>query len=213
MKKITTDNLTNLPTREQLETTIKGYIAEDEAVALALLDIDHFMELNDTYGVEAGDRALVNIAQILQEKFPGQAYRISGDEFAISLPGISLEQAFLQMEQLRLHIYESQHLFRAQDMLSQEITATIGVAQYPRDAKDAAALRRSADAALVNAKENGRNQISLPPNEEMIMKSCYYPSSMVRRLKTLAEKRKKKESILLREALSDLLHKHDRIEE
>ncbi|GKU76353.1 hypothetical protein L3i20_v207500 [Paenibacillus sp. L3-i20] len=171
------------------------------------------MELNDTYGHEVGDRALVAISEVLQEQFPGQAYRISGDEFAIALSGISLEQAFLRMEGLRQHISESQHRFRTGELSSREFTATIGVAQYPRDAKDAAALRRSADAALENAKENGRNQVSLPPNEEMIMKSCYYPSSMVRRLKTLAEKLKKKESVLLREALSDLLHKQDRIDE
>jgi diguanylate cyclase len=68
---------------------------------------------------------------------------------------------------------------------------------------------RTADAALTAAKESGRNQVALPPNEEMVMKSCYYTGAGVRKLRALAERLNRKESTLLREALDDLLRKYD----
>jgi len=89
------------------------------------------------------------------------------------------------------------------------LMVTIGVAQYPRDAKDARGLLQAADAALATAKESGRNQVALPPNEEMVMKSCYYPASSMRRLRALAERLGRKDSPLLREALDDLFRKYD----
>jgi diguanylate cyclase len=205
------DTLTDLPTREQLEVELKQVISQEESVALALLDLDYFMEVNNGLGPEVGDSVLICLAEMLRQHFLEKAYRVSGDEFAIVLPGTSLEQAFLRMEGFRKTVYESQAMFNLQE--SYEITITVGVAQYPRDAKDSVTLIRNADAALGSAKETGRNQVSLPPNEEMVMKSCYYPSTMVRRLKILSDKVKKKESVLLREALSDLLRKHDRVED
>ncbi len=89
------------------------------------------------------------------------------------------------------------------------VQKTIGVAQYPRDAKDARGLLQAADAALATAKESGRNQVALPPNEEMVMKSCYYPASSMRKLRALAERLGRKDSPLLREALDDLFRKYD----
>jgi hypothetical protein len=89
------------------------------------------------------------------------------------------------------------------------VTVTVGVAQHPRDAKDARGLLEASAAALQAAKEGGRNRVGLPPNEEMVMKSCYYPATSVRKLKTLAERLKRKESHLLREALDDLFRKYD----
>jgi hypothetical protein len=89
-----------------------------------------------------------------------------------------------------------------------QITITVGVAQYPRDAKDLRGLMSAASAALLSAKENNRNQVALPPNEEMVMKSCYYPASSLRKLKVLAERLNRKESRLLREALEDLFRKY-----
>ncbi|WP_274364300.1 GGDEF domain-containing protein [Paenibacillus thermotolerans] len=207
------DSLTHLPTREQLEIDSAAAISREDGVALALIDVDHFMEINDNYDHETGDHVLATFAKLLNEAFPKQAYRVSGDEFAVLLSGSSLEQAFLQMEEFRKSLAAVQAQFQAHAERPFEITITAGVAQYPRDAKDAPSLFRTADAALGSAKENGRNQVALPPNEEMVMKSCYYPSSLVRRLKSLSDKLKKKESILLREALSDLLRKYDRVEE
>ncbi|MFC3770627.1 diguanylate cyclase [Paenibacillus sp. GCM10012303] len=204
------DSLTGLLNHKAMEKHVQEKIGQDEQVALAMIDVDHFLEVNQTLGSEAGDQVLRHLAAVLKEEPGAEAYRVSGDEFALVLEGATLEQAFLQMERFRAKIEASADVFQ----LPQEhrITVTVGVAQYPRDGKTESALRRAANAALVSAKEIGRNQVALPPNEEMVMKSCYYPSTNVRRLKSLAEQLNKKESALLREALDDLLRKYDRSE-
>ncbi|MFD0682740.1 MULTISPECIES: GGDEF domain-containing protein [unclassified Paenibacillus] len=207
------DALTELMNREALELQLKQTIKSDENVALALIDVDHFMEINNEFGHDTGDHVLQTIANLLKEAAGEYAFRVSGDEFAIMLVGESLEQAFLKMENVRAGICAAQDRFQIRLDNPPFISVTIGVAQYPRDSKDENSLMRAANAALMAAKEAGRNQVSLPPNEDMIMKTCYYPATLVRRLKTLAEKSKKKESFLFREALTDLLRKYDRIEE
>jgi diguanylate cyclase len=201
------DALTKLPDRKQMELSFKEWIKGEESVGIALLDIDHFKEVNDVHGSDIGDEVLVQISNLLQEHSPGMAFRVSGDEFAIGMPGFSLEQAFLHMEQLRVKVANHEG-YSLPD--GTKFTITIGVAQYPRDAKEYTALNQAADAALMAAKEGGRNQVALPPNEEMVMKSCYYSPTSLRRLKNLAEQSKKKESVLLREALEDVLRKYDK---
>ncbi|WP_135555286.1 GGDEF domain-containing protein [Paenibacillus cymbidii] len=207
------DSLTGLQNNEEFEQDLKAAIAKEDAVGLASLDVDHFDVVNEQFGHETGDVVLKAIAESIKAAGVGQAYRISGDEYAILLPGASLEQAFLKMESLRAAVHANQSAYGLPADAGKEITVTIGVAQYPRDAKEASALRRAADAALASAKESGRNLVALPPSEDMIMKSCYYPASMIRSLKSLADKSKKKESHLLREALGDLIRKYDRIAE
>lgn len=196
--------LTGLPNHAALKARLKELVETEQAVALAVLDIDRFMAVNEAHGHETGDELLQRLAGMLEEAFPGQAYRVSGDEFAVVLPGASLEAAFLRLEAFRSRV-ES-----AAERLPVEATVTVGVAQYPRDARTVQALLQAADAALVAAKEGGRNQVALPPTEEMVMKSCYYPAAAIRRLKASAERTGRKESELLREALTDLLRKYDR---
>lgn len=89
-------------------------------------------------------------------------------------------------------------------------TASIGVAAAPRDAKTPSELMRKADLALYAAKDQGGNAVALAPGDEMVLKSSYYTAAQLGRLKSLAERQKKKESVLLREALDDLLRKYDR---
>jgi diguanylate cyclase len=205
------DTLTGLPGRRELQEVMERTIAAGESFSVALLDLDHFLGINLDFGPEVGDKVLKTLATLTSEsagEAKGSAFRISGDEMAVFLPGMALEQAFLRMEKLRDRVETSVKAFGVPD--GRVVTVTIGVAQYPRDGKDAQALMTSADAALAAAKEQGRNLVRLPSNEEMILKSCYYPASDVRKLKVLAEKVSKKESLLLREALSDLLRKHDR---
>jgi len=200
------DPLESLPNRLVLNGTLKQAIDARSSIAVALLDIDSFMEINTDFGQAVGDRVLRVLAALLKEAAPASVYHLSGDEFAIVLPGLSLEQAFLRMETLRASV-ESSARFELPDQ--RNLMVTIGVAQYPRDAKDARGLLQAADAALATAKESGRNQVALPPNEEMVMKSCYYPASSMRKLRALAERLGRKDSPLLREALDDLFRKYD----
>jgi diguanylate cyclase (GGDEF)-like protein len=200
------DTLDSLPNRLALNSTLKQAIDARSSIAVAVLDIDSFLEINTDFGHSVGDRVLRVLVSLLSEAAPGSVYHLSGDEFAIVLPGQSLEQAFLRMETLRASVERSTR-FELPDQRS--VMVTIGVAQYPRDAKDALGLLQAADAALASAKESGRNQVALPPNEEMVMKSCYYPASSMRRLRALAERLGRKDSPLLREALDDLFRKYD----
>lgn len=201
------DVLTGLANRPALDGALQAAIEHADGVSLAVLDIDHFHDVNTELGPETGDHLLQALGKMLQEVTPDGAYRLSGDEFALVLPGKSLEEAFLSMEALRSRVEGAAGTLGLPR--GRGVTITIGVAQHPRDAKDVRGLLSAADAALGAAKENGRNQIGLPPNEEMVMKSCYYPATSVRKLKALAERLGRKESRLLREALDDLFRKYD----
>lgn len=202
---IEAEALTHLPNRVALSNALRQSIDKNTPIAVALLDIDGFAEINAEFGQSVGDVVLRSLASLLADLAPERVYHLSGDEFAVALPGRSLEQAFLQMESLR----QAVHAFDFSLPDGRKLAVTIGVAQFPRDAKDARTVQQAADAALASAKESGRNQVALPPNEEMVMKSCYYPASGVRRLKQLAERLARKESTLLREALDDLFRKYD----
>jgi len=182
---------------------------EDEAtVSLASLDLDAFGEFNNRLGRDAGDRLIDLLCRTLMEHAGAHGWavgRIGGDEFAVCMPGVVLERAFLLMEALR-----GEFATRAAEEYPELCpTISIGVANAPRDARDLYGLTQQADQALHQAKENGRNTVGLPSREEMVLRSCYYTTSQVARLKKLAEQLKKKESVLLREALDDLLHKYD----
>ena len=199
------DALTGLPGRVALDKDLAQRLAEREPFAVALLDVDGFQGINDTLGFTEGDKALRRLAELLSKADAGTAYRISGDEFALVMPQVTLEQAFLAAEKLRAQVADND--FSLSDGRRLKITA--GVAHSPRDAKEAQALLNAADAALLSAKESGGNQVALPPNEEMVLKSCYYPSAGLKKLKTLAERLGQRESYLLREALTDFLRKHE----
>lgn len=199
------DALTGLPGRVALDKELALHLSAQEPFAVVLLDVDGFHEINAICGHVQGDMLLKTLAEMLSHADAGTAYRISGDEFALVMPQVTLEQAFLAAEKLRTRVSETD--FALSDGRQLKITA--GVAHSPRDAKEAQALLNAADAALLSAKESGGNQVALPPNEEMVLKSCYYPSASLRKLKTLAERLSQRESYLLREALTDFLRKHE----
>jgi diguanylate cyclase (GGDEF)-like protein len=175
-------------------------------VALAILDVDRCVPLLEQFGPGTVGQVLVTLRSILDEAAPGAVYEISGDAFGIVMPGQSLEQAFLQMEDLRCQVAEARERFGLPDQ--QEVAVAIGVAHCPRDAREEEALMQAAFAGLMVAKEQGGNQVALAPSEEMVMKSCYYGATSVRNLKALTERLGRKESALLREALDDLLRKY-----
>jgi diguanylate cyclase (GGDEF)-like protein len=204
MSSRTVDGLTGLPGAAALTAALSQAIDTEDVISFATLDIDHFARVNETHGREAGDELLRQVAAIIAETAGENAFRVSGDSFAVLLPGVPVEKAFLKMEALRVAVEA------AGDRLPVPVRVSVGVAEYPRHAKENSALMQAADAALVTAKEAGRNQVALPPSDDMVMKSCYYSGSSIRRLKGVAERLGRKESELLREALADLLRKYDR---
>jgi diguanylate cyclase (GGDEF)-like protein len=191
------------------DAATKALDAEPVA-SLLQIDLDGFMGINENAGREAGDRVITAAVRTLQAtaKTEGWTFvRVGGDEFGLIAPGLGIEQAFLRADALR------QALNAALDAALEDggtCTASIGVANVPRDAKTAEELLRKADLALYSAKEQGGNAVGLTPGDEMVLKSSYYGVAQLARLKSLAERTKKKEAVLLREALDDLLRKYDR---
>jgi diguanylate cyclase len=206
----TLDQLTGLHLGPAFRRALEAAVDALDTVTLAAIDTDKFKELNDLHGHTAGDELLRALGQRLQRlagETRGFAGRIGGDEFAVALPGISLEHGFLQMERFRAEVTAVTGLVPS--VPEYRLSISVGVANYPRDVRNASDLFSRADQALWSAKEAGRNQVVLPSVEEMVLKTNYYTSTQLARLKRLAESRKAKESVLLREALDDLLRKYD----
>jgi diguanylate cyclase len=184
--------------------------AKGRGASLLLIDLDNLQVLNEKGGRDVGDAAIAAATRILRARAKAEGWtfdRVGGDEFALLAPGISLETAFLRAEHLRTELATA---LRRAIPSRFGASATVGVANAPRDAKSGEQLMRKADLALYAAKEQGGNAVGLPPAEDMVLKSSYYSAAQLARLKALAERKKTKEAVLLREGLEDVLRKYDR---
>ena len=192
---------------ELLETAATA-LDEHPTTSLIQTDLDRFHELNEEAGREVGDRVLAAVTRTIDEAASEDGWtaaRIGGDEFALLAPGLPLEAAFLRGERLRVTLDEA-IATELPDGVS--CTASVGVVNVPRDGKTPQDLLRKAQLALHSAKEQGGDRVGLSLGDEMVLKSSYYGVAQLARLKTLAERAGKKESVLLREALDDLLQKY-----
>jgi diguanylate cyclase (GGDEF)-like protein len=147
-----TDELTGLPNRRALMRRVEDAIAEEEPVALLLLDLDHFKELNDTLGHHMGD-VLLRLAgrRIAATLRPQDVLaRLGGDEFAIVLE-LTTEAAVAVADRVAEALEAPFEL----DGVRVQIDASIGIALHPEDAPDAATLLRNADVAMYDAKRHG----------------------------------------------------------
>jgi diguanylate cyclase (GGDEF)-like protein len=125
---------------------------------MIMLDIDHFKEINDTYGHDAGDDALRCIARTLQDNIREVeiAVRLGGEEFGILLPNTKVTDAVVLAERLRTSIAKESCILLDPGI---SITASIGVVAYNCEMQDLDALMRVADAAMYMAKKQGRNRV------------------------------------------------------
>jgi len=121
-------------------------------VTLVMLDLDHFKQLNDTRGHQAGDEVLRRTAATLREQRRAYdvAARYGGEEFALIAPGLAAADATAAAERIRAAIAGN----------GCGVTASVGVATYPADAADPDALVAAADAALYQSKHAGRNRVT-----------------------------------------------------
>jgi len=158
----TTDALTGLPNRWALEDALKRMHAQAtrnrRPLAFVLLDIDFFKRLNDTFGHDAGDRALVAVGEALRGHLRDSdlAARSGGEEFAVLLPDTPVDGALRVAEALRRAIAEIDLGLEGTTM-----TASFGVAVLGLHADDAHALMRAADHALYAAKRAGRDRVEV----------------------------------------------------
>ncbi|MBU2498801.1 MAG: diguanylate cyclase [Proteobacteria bacterium] len=162
------DSLTSLYNRRHLMETLSTEVTRSRRYrrpfALLMIDIDHFKQYNDTYGHLAGDDVLRMMAAAFKNSVRGCDYaaRYGGEEFAMMLPETGPDGAMQTAERIRTKV--EKELFTC-DEQTVKITVSIGISTFPENGDDLNALISSADAALYQAKEEGRNRVILSENK------------------------------------------------
>ena len=158
-----TDSLTGLLNRQAFDDQLQAALARGRRTgrptALIIADIDYFKAINDRSGHAAGDAALRLVAETARRtaRSSDSVARIGGDEFAVILPDTDAEGAFLFAERLR------ESIFMSEEMGDSVLTMSLGIAESVSDGLVPDILSRSADEALYEAKELGRNQTVAAP--------------------------------------------------
>ncbi len=163
------DELTGLLTSKSFFSELRRESARAEAESrpfcVMMMDLDHFKEVNDTYGHLVGSKTLEETGRVIKEALRAGdvASRFGGEEFAAFLLDANYAQGLVAAERVREAV--AQHEFPASRVDSTEpgtthrITISIGVAAFPDDATDPIQLVELADSALYRAKRSGRNRI------------------------------------------------------
>ena len=157
------DPLTRLYNRRYMDEIIQHEILraarQQTGIGVVMVDIDHFKQINDTYGHETGDEYLMELADFFRLKIRGSdfIFRYGGEEFILMLPESSVEDTYKYAELLRKEIKNMKIHFRGQRLPS--ITLSFGIAAYPDHGLDTIELIRVADKALYRAKEEGRDRV------------------------------------------------------
>ena len=155
------DPLTGLPNRAAWsERLVIEHVRSQQVntgLLLAILDLDHFKSINDTYGHQAGDKVLKIIANVLRKGLRGDDFiaRFGGEEFALLMPGSDLAGGTRLLERLRAAVEQCPFHFKGERVT---ITMSAGVAVF-KPGENASQVLKRADQALYRAKEAGRNQI------------------------------------------------------
>jgi diguanylate cyclase (GGDEF)-like protein len=153
-----TDSLTGLPNRRALDDTFKLLVAQAARavtpLTVMLIDLDHFKEVNDTYGHDRGDEVLAAVGTAVTESVRTSdfAARMGGEEFLVLLPNTNIAGA------TKVALSIANAIARTPVYgVDRKVTASFGVASYPEHGADPETLLRSADRALYQAKRDGRN--------------------------------------------------------
>ena len=156
------DGLTGLYNRRFLSERLKDEYSKalryQTPLSFLILDVDFFKRVNDTYGHQVGDNALVAVARVLQQSVRDSdlVARYGGEEFSILLPHTGLDNALAVAEKIRLAVSEA----GVEGMGEQRLTISIGASGLPDDKVHSVdELVRRADEALYRAKESGRNRV------------------------------------------------------
>jgi len=155
------DGLTGAANRAHFDETLADTLLRTRSraapVSLIVLDLDHFKRVNDTYGHTAGDAVLRQAAAVVQGVVEGAALfaRTGGEEFAVILPGVTLDAARALAERIRAAIAAAEITFEGRRI---PMTVSLGVAERPAgSAESAEEFFRRADERLYEAKNAGRN--------------------------------------------------------
>jgi len=181
------DELTSLPARRAFNDALLDL---EPPYTVAVVDIDHFKKVNDTYGHDTGDQVLSMVASRLGRVNSGRAYRIGGEEFSILFAGKTAREVIADLEALRMAVSESSFRVRvsaerrklprgpdrrngklqksslvsereSQSPQQLSVSISIGVAEANRKTRAVEDVIRAADQALYRAKRTGRNRIEI----------------------------------------------------
>lgn len=161
------DPLTGLFNRRYLETAFPQSLIstqkEQQPLSVLLTDIDYFKRFNDNYGHKAGDVVLKLVSHVVQSilRQSDMAFRYGGEELVVILPATSILQAQQIAEELRLGIKNLQQEYSYHFL--EGITISIGIAGFPEHGNSCDDLLQLADAALYQAKSEGRDRVVLAP--------------------------------------------------
>ena len=153
-----TDSLTGLYVRRyflvKLNEEIRRAERYNKIISVIMADLDNFKDLNDTYGHDAGDRALEAISHYLQKNIRDvdAIARYGGEEFVMLIPDADKDAAFSLAERLR------KGLGKTKQKNMPPLTVSFGIATFPDDGRNAEDLIKKADAAMYAAKQAGRNK-------------------------------------------------------
>jgi diguanylate cyclase (GGDEF)-like protein len=156
-----TDALTGLPNRMYFDVRLEQEFSradrEQTPLCLALVDLDRFKVVNDTYGHECGDQVLSHLAKLIDESIRAAdiVCRVGGEELVILLPNTAIEEAQEILERLRLSIANASIPWKSHRIA---LTASTGLAEYTAS-QDKEGLYAQADKALYLAKKQGRNKV------------------------------------------------------
>ena len=155
------DALTGLRNRRVFWSTVEATLAQASAenpVCMAVVDVDDFKKLNDAYGHDAGDRALVHVAMRLEAgaRETDAVFRIGGDEFVVVLPGANEEGAVVALERILASIGRTR-------LDLPEVSVSAGVAMATSPAMNPDDLFAAADAVLFQAKRAGKGRVQVAP--------------------------------------------------
>lgn len=162
-----TDSITKLYVHRYFQLRLEEEVARsrryNSTISLLMCDIDHFKDINDTYGHQQGDMMLREISKILRQnvRTTDIAARYGGEEFAIILPETTQADAKIVAERIRRDVsnYEFPSIISGQPPI--KCSMSIGVAGFPLNADDKDQLIQKADSSLYRAKDMGRNKVIL----------------------------------------------------
>ena len=162
-KLATIDGLTELYNHRFFQETLKTQVEISkrygQPFSLIIIDIDFFKKFNDTYGHQAGDAVLKQVAQTLKKNSRTTDFvcRYGGEEMSIILPNTTAEDALFNANRINKAVAEKD--FHLNSTETGKVTISVGVATFPDNAENAQDLIEHADKGLYYAKEHGRNQV------------------------------------------------------
>jgi diguanylate cyclase (GGDEF)-like protein/PAS domain S-box-containing protein len=168
MERAVRDSLTGLHNRRYLDETLPRELArvrrDVQALALVMLDIDHFKAINDRYGHGVGDDVIRALARTLGTgtREGDVVCRYGGEEFVVVMPGMDIDAAMAKAEKWRT---QTAALCVPQDVGEVRFTISVGVAVFPAHGNDAATLLHCADMAMYQSKTDGRNRVTRCRNQ------------------------------------------------